>query len=315
MAPLGTIIGAVVTSASTRKVDITINLSIAFLDPQGTYLNMYSNYRSNGIGIYFRIGNNPNWNLAIVPFHSTQPDSNGWWRGGGTWVYNHTLTQQEWDTYAIGEEVIYDGGKFEWIKIPDQAGGYDYDVDGYYDTVQRLYPASRVYEGKIAITQEYAYNQEKYWAWRGMVDNLSGDKHFVWKSTTKRNYTLEVYASVSNNNSSNLPHANNFDFGKVAVVYSDTLQPAYYEVFPGYDLTPTAEVAVDYVYNIPFGYDRPTDTTIVQLAGQATNHPLNTLVVLRETNPNYPDYWLHYYVMVLDNVNLGWQYYKCVEIE
>lgn len=99
------ITGATVVNAITHQVNITVNLSISFID-YGKYLETYQTYAAEGCPIYYKLGSSSSWNVVFIPFIA-EP-SGGTWSGSGTVILAHTMTESEWNQYGgFVEKIIY----------------------------------------------------------------------------------------------------------------------------------------------------------------------------------------------------------------
>ena len=99
------ITSALVVDASIHQVNITVNLSISFIDSSSDNLATYQTYATEGVPMYYKFGSG-SWNITYIPF-SAEP-SGGVWSGSGTVVLPHTMTESEWNQYGgFVEKIIY----------------------------------------------------------------------------------------------------------------------------------------------------------------------------------------------------------------
>lgn len=83
-----------VYNKANRQAQLTIYASISIYDDSGEYSQVYANYMTEGIPIYFKIGSE-SWAYITVPFNMGALVGSG--AGSQTAVY--TLTQSDWDLY------------------------------------------------------------------------------------------------------------------------------------------------------------------------------------------------------------------------
>ena len=126
---LATITNVVVVNATNRQIDVTINFNISFYDPDWLYNDTWETFRNEGVGIYYKFGNDTNWHLAEqIPFNATQPNPQGYWVGGGNWQHPYNLTQAEWEQYGYQEVIVYqENDTYKWVQI--DFGRYDIIYD------------------------------------------------------------------------------------------------------------------------------------------------------------------------------------------
>jgi len=122
------ITNSIIVNASIMEVTTTANVILSFYDPTGVYWQTWDQFRINGINIYYRLGDNQSWEIVNISFTAAAPNAQGFWVSNSPMQISHQITQQEWDTYAMQEVIIYEeNDTFHWELV--SANRYDIIFD------------------------------------------------------------------------------------------------------------------------------------------------------------------------------------------
>lgn len=310
----GHITNVEVLNAGSRQVRVTFTVSISFYDPNWDYQHMWQLYNTEGIGVYYYIGNTQNWEFASFPFTATSPNVNGWWIGYGTWQATYTMTQQEWELYGYKEVVIYEEPNvYVWEPINTTPSQY-YNIEGDFNVLNQLYPPSKVFNNKYALTNEAVVTNEFYYSWNNFYYGDTTTWMHYWASDTANGTTNTYYTEDLVPTSNSLPSASSFKYKqRVKLISITSLQEAYFTIkLRDAQLTP-----MNYTFEVletDFGGYVNTIIPVEHYMG--TNpavYTVGTTIAIMWIN-NQKSQWEGVIWVVTKATTTGYQYYQCKKI-